>query len=502
MTNDTTPEAPLAELRRRWAEITDIEAAMSLLGWDQETNMPPGGAAARGDVAATLAGIHHARMTDPALRDALEAAADVDGAEAEVRAAQRAVDQSVKIPAELAQALARQQSQALVSWQKARAADDFSLFRDDLAEIVRLTCEQADALAAGTDRSRYDALLDLYEPDAREADLAVLFDGLVAELAPLVQAVADSGVTVDESPAHGEFPQEAQLAFGRLVAGRMGFDFDAGRIDRAAHPFCSTITRGDVRLTWRWEDDDFRPALFGIMHEAGHGLYEQGLPADAARTPIGAAVSLGVHESQSRLWENLVGRSDAFWRWALPEFATTFDVTAPGHDALVRAVNVVRPSLIRVEADEVTYNLHIAARFGIERALVAGDVSVDDVPALWDDTYSELLGIRPTSAADGVLQDIHWSMGAIGYFPTYTIGNLLASQLFEAATDTAGGLDGAFATGDFTALRDWLRTNVHAQGRRLLPGDLIEAATGAPLGTDAFMRHVRGITADVYGVAA
>jgi len=318
-----------------------------------------------------------------------------------------------------------------------------------------------------------------------------------------VKAVADSGVVVDEAPARGTFPRAAQLELGRRVALRMGFDFEAGRLDAAAHPFCSAFDPGDVRLTWRSTESDFRPALFGIMHEAGHGLYEQGLPAAWSRTPLGHAASLGVHESQSRLWENLVGRGRPFWTWALPHLHELFPaqrgVTV---EQLWPALHTVTPSLIRTEADQTTYNLHVVARYELERALFAGELGVRDLPAAWDDAYLDLLGLRAPSVADGVLQDIHWSMGAFGYFPTYALGNLINAQLWDAARAALPGLEQGFAGGDFAPLLGWLRDKVHRHARRLGARELIAQATGRPLSADAFLAHVRTTAEEVYGVRA
>ena len=490
----------------RWADIAALGSAATVLGWDQETQMPPKGQATRGHTLAVLAGLHHDHLTDPALAEAIAAAADAAGEDptlaAQVDAARRDVTRASAIPGDLARRMAEVQSRALGEWQRAKAEADFAAFAPVLSEVIALTIEQADALVdAGIADRRYDALLDGYEPGATEAQLSRLLGDLRAELSPLVKAVAESGVTVDESPARGTFPEAGQLALGRIVADAIGFDFDAGRLDPSAHPFTTGFGPGDVRITWRSEPDDFRPGLFGIMHEAGHALYEQGLPVDLARTPLGEAVSLGIHESQSRLWENQVGRSRPFWEWALPHFHAAFpdsgDVTV---DSLFPALHTITPSAIRVEADEGTYNLHIVARFEIERRLVSGDVDVDDLPELWNDTYDDLLGVRPASVADGVLQDIHWAMGAIGYFPTYTLGNLVAAQLFDAATEAIDDLPGHIAAGDFAPLLGWLRENVHRHGRRLSADELVERATGAPLSSAPFLAHLRATAGDVYGL--
>ncbi len=490
----------------KWAEISALGSAASVLGWDQETHMPSKGQAARGRALAVLAGLHHDKMTDPALAEAIDRArADVGGdvtLAGQIREAEREVSRATAVPGAVTRRLAEVQSRALGTWQQARAASDFRAFAPVLSEVVALTRERAAALVdAGIAETPYDALLDGYEPGATEAQLAPLLDDLRSELGPLVRAVADSRVEIDESPTRGAFSSDSLRALGVAVAEAIGSDFEAGRLDLSAHPFTSTFGPGDVRITWRPDPGDFRPGLFGVMHEVGHAMYEQGLPADLIDTPLGESVSLGVHESQSRLWENHVGRSEAFWRWALPHLhehlPSTSGVTV---EALFPALHTVTPSVVRVEADEATYNLHIVARFEIERKIVAGAVEVADLPDLWDDTYESLLGVRPGTVADGVLQDIHWAMGAIGYFPTYALGNLIAAQLFEAATNDLGDLPARIAAGDFAPLLGWLRTHVHSHGRRMSAAELVESATGSPLTSDAFLRYVRDTTSQAYGV--
>ena len=494
----------LERLLGLWAEITDVATAERLLAWDQETHMPPKGQPGRAKVLGTLAGIKHAKLTSSELADALAEAAEQAASSpedaAQVAQAEHVASRARRVPVELAKALAEASSAGLAAWQSARAARDFGLFEGALATLVRLRREQAEAIDPGG--NPYEALMDDYEPGAREQDVARVFAELRAELAPLVQKVAQSGRQVDESPARGHFQAEAQLAFARGVARELGFDFEAGRLDRSAHPFCSGLNPGDVRLTWRCQEDDFRPAFFGILHETGHGLYEQGLPRPWWRTPIGAARSMSIHESQSRLWENVVGRSRGFWRWALPAFREHFPEKRGVTVAeLFPALHTVAPSPIRVEADEATYNLHIVARFEIERRLLRGEVGVRDLPALWDDTYEELLGLRPSGVDTGVLQDIHWSMGAFGYFPTYALGNLINAQLFEAAERELGPQEEAFAEGQFAPLLGWMRARIHALGSRYSSDELVRRATGEPLSARAFLAHVRRLAGEVYGVA-
>ena len=486
-----------------WGEIRDLEGAGEVLAWDQETQMPPAGVEGRASALSTLAGVTHARLTSPELRDAIDGCAAVaepgSVLAAQVREANRRVDRAALVPAELTKELAMAQSRGLAAWQAARKESDFRLFEPQLTHMIKLKREEAAAVAPGG--NAYEALMDEFEPGSRVAQLEPLFEQLCERLSQLVAAVADSGKVIDESPAKGTFPAAAQLAFARSVAEEMGFDFRAGRIDASTHPFCSGFNRNDVRLTWRHAEDDFRPALYGIMHEAGHGLYEQGLPEVWERTPIGGAVSLGFHESQSRLWENLVGRSRAFWSWALPHFKHAFPgAAALTVDELWPALHTVKPSYIRVEADQATYNLHVAVRFQLEKALFCDGLDAKDLPAAWDDAYERLLGIRPRNQAEGVLQDIHWAMGAFGYFHTYTLGNLICAQLFEAAPAELGDLDELIGRGEFSRLLGWLRERIHTQGSRYTADELVERATGRPLTSDAFLTAITRNVGQVYGV--
>ncbi|MDP6850575.1 MAG: carboxypeptidase M32 [Planctomycetota bacterium] len=485
-----------------WRELVDVSSASAVLEWDQETYMPSKGQEGRGRALSTLAGIRHRLVTAPELSDALSACEEKaepgSDLEAQCREARRTVDRASRVSEDLAKALAEATSQGLASWQKARAGSDFSVFEESLGRIIELRREQAEAIDSS--RSTYDVLMDEFEPGATESALAPVFENLCEQLSPLILEAAKSR-PVDEAPAMGDFPVAEQKAFGLFVAEQMGFDFQAGRLDATTHPFCSGFHSNDVRITWRHLEGDFRSALYGIMHEAGHGLYEQGLPSKWAGTPIGGAVSLGIHESQSRLWENLVGRSRSFWKWALPHFVKHF----PAKDGLTvdqlwPALHTARPSLIRVEADEATYNLHIAIRFDIERRLFAGEISVPDLPEAWDNAYEKYLGIRAENASDGVLQDIHWSMGAFGYFPTYSLGNLIACQLFDAAENELGDLDEAFAVGEFAPLRDWLGEKVHSQGSRWNASELVQKATGQPLTAGPFLAYIRDVSSEAYGL--
>lgn len=502
-TEESTEESAEQRLMELWGEIRDLRAAEDLLHWDQETCMPTGGLEARARAAATLAGIKHQKLTAAELSDTLERCEEEappgSDLEAQIRAARIEVIRAVRVSEGLTRALAKASSTGLAAWQEARAQKDFSRFEKELAELLNLRRQQAAAI--DPQGQAYDVMIQEYEPDGRAAELAPLFDDLRRNLMPLVRTVAESGVKVNEGACRGDFPVAAQESFSRRMATAIGFDFRKGRLDATTHPFCVGIHRTDVRLTWRSQNDDFRPALFGILHEAGHGLYEQGLPESWSHTPLGTATSLGIHESQSLLWENHVGRSLGFWRFALPFYRKNFPL-APAVEAeeLQRAQCTVQPSLIRVDADETTYNLHIALRFQLERALFAGDLTVAELPGAWDDLYEEFLGIRPRDAAEGVLQDIHWSQGMFGYFPTYTLGTLTAAQLFAAARRDLGDLEEAFAAGEFTPLLHWLRENVHRHGTRYTASELVTRATGRPLSADDLLAHLRRNVETVYGL--
>jgi carboxypeptidase Taq len=476
------------ELIRRSRERALLASCSALLGWDEQTNLPRGGSTYRGDQLALLAGLHHERGTDRRVGELLETVegsglvADPDSPEsANIREWRRGFDRVTKLPRSLVEELARTTSVAQQEWVEARKASDFKKFRPWLVSIVDLKRQEAACLAPHG--NPYDALLDEYEPGANGKDLAALFESLRQELVPLVAAIAESSEGSKPGMLEGDYPLDRQKIFGELVASSIGFDFERGRLDTTAHPFCSGIGPGDTRITTRFDPRDFSSAFFGILHEVGHGLYEQGLDPAHHGTPMGEAVSLGVHESQSRLWENAVGRSKAFWEHWLPQARRFFrePLHAVGLDAFHEAINRVEPSLIRVEADEVTYNLHILIRFELEQALIGGNLTVDDLPEAWNARYRDDLGITPPDDARGCLQDIHWAAGLVGYFPTYTLGNLYAAQLYARADADLVGLDSSFARGDFAGLLTWLRDKIHRHGQRLRSADLIQSATGATL---------------------
>lgn len=482
-----------ADLEHRYAEIQDLKHGLSILGWDQEVMMPLGGAAARARTLATLTGVLHSQTTDPALQKLVRS---LSRSKALSRSQRRGVelvrhqvDKAAKIPGKLAQQLAHAESSGLEAWRVARAEKDFKRFAPELQRMVELKREEA-SLTAGKGRP-YDALLDNFEPGATMKQIDPLLSELKEVTVPLLQRVVADKRRVDMRPFVGRFDVDAQRAFAREVATAMGIDFSRARMDLSTHPFCGGIGPVDVRMTARYDPKDTRGGLFGVIHEAGHGLYEQGLDPKRLCKPVGGAVSMAIHESQSRLWENNVARSRAFWKHWAPKLRRAHpQLKGLDLDCIWRAANAIQPSMIRVEADELTYNLHIILRYEIERDLIEGKLAIADLPDRWNSSMQELLGVTPANDAEGVLQDIHWSMGLFGYFPTYSIGNLYAAQFMEAARKSIRGLDSKIAKGEMAPLKDWLTANIHRHDQRYTPAQLVKRVTGKPLGVDAFKKHI------------
>ncbi len=493
----------LTALHERATILADLGHVHSLLFWDQNTMMPPNGAPARGDQSATLETIAHERLTDPELGrllDALEPWAAEQDPDADdvrlIRELRRDFEKAVRVPTSLAAEASRAAALGQAAWMEARASADFSRFRDALALQLDLRHRYV-ACFEGYGHP-YDVLLDDFEPGMTTARLRPLLGELVDGLVPLVADVADDEPRPEGGPFGGPYAVEDQRRAVMDILEGVGFDPDGWRLDVAPHPFAQRIAPGDVRITTRYDLHDFTGAYFGSLHEFGHGLYEAGIPDRVGRSPLGSPVSQGVHESQSRLWENLVGRSRPFCAWALPRLAAHLPGALDGTtvDALYRGVNTVHRSLIRVEADETTYNLHIALRFELELALMEGTLAVDDLPHAWNDGMHRLLGLDVPDDAQGVLQDVHWGAGLIGYFPTYSLGNLMAAQLWEALRAELGELDAQLEAGDFGPLRAWLRERIHAHGRKLPPAELLHRVTGQELAVAPFMRYLRGKLAD------
>lgn len=482
------------DIFERVREITLINSTAAILAWDQETYLPPASVEYRAEQLSYLAAHAHKLATS---RDFFAALAEAEAADqggdttltANLKELRRNADRASKLPTELVARQSNIESAAHHAWIAARKASDFSIFSSHLALLVDLALEKANFW--GFAHEPYDALLEGHERGASTAVVAALFTSLQKDLAPLsAQAVAKSKAFAPELPA-GSYPIEAQQAFNAIVAKEIGFDFEAGRIDTTTHPFCTTLGPRDIRLTTRYMETDFTSSLFGIMHEAGHGMYEQGLPPNDFGLPSGSALSLGIHESQSRLWENQVGRSPHFWEKFYPIAQAHFrQLRDFSLEKFLLYIHRASFSPIRVEADEATYDLHIILRFHIERMLLNREISVSDVPQTWNELFRDLFGFLPPNDAQGCLQDIHWSMGGIGYFPTYTLGNINAAQLFSAA-NAVSEIHAANASANYAPLLVWLRQNIHHHGSTFDPSLLIEKATGQPPATSAYLFHLQ-----------
>jgi carboxypeptidase Taq len=495
------------ELVETVREASLVGSVASVLGWDQETMMPSGGVEFRSRQLALLARMHHEQSTSPRIGDLLDRASadgslDPTGPEAaNVREMRRDYDRARKLPARLVEELAKVSSVAQHEWAAARAESDFRKFQPWLERLVSLNREKAQCLGIPAGGEAWDALADTYEPGCCARDVAALFGPLRERLKGLLDRVMGSSKGPSNRFNELEIDIDAQERFVRFVAESLGFDFGRGRLDRSTHPFCGGSHCNDVRLTTRYRGDCVNDALGSTIHESGHGMYEQGLPFAHVGTPLGEAVSLGIHESQSRMWENQVGRSRAFWTWCTPHVMRHFGERTNGFgaDELYGAANIVEPGFIRVDADEATYNQHVMVRFALERALIGGQLPVAELPGEWNRLYKDHLGLDVPDDRRGCLQDVHWSMGAFGYFPTYTLGTLYAAQLFDAARAAMPGLEEGIAKGEFAPLLAWLNREVHAHGRRFLPGELCTRVTGRPLSAEPFLSHLEGKLAPLYG---
>ena len=489
---------------RQTALLASIGA---VLEWDERTMLPIAASDYRAEQTTLISGMVHQRWTDPSFVAELSELTGsplmddpASDAAITIRRLKRQVDKKVKLPRTLVEELTRTATLGQHAWDEARKQNDFARFRPLLEKTFQLKRQQAEAL--GYPQTPYDALLDDYEPEELTANVGQVLASLRDELVPLVAAIRQSGRHPDVSILKGEFPVEVQQTFAIEAAAAMGFDFQRARLDVTTHPFCTTLGPNDCRITTRYNERYFNSAFFGVLHEAGHGLYEQGLRPEQYGLPLGEAVSLGIHESQSRLWENLVGRNRSFWTRFFDEAQQRFP-SALGPiclDDFYFAINDVRPSLVRTEADEATYNLHILVRFELEQALLSGDLPVADLPEAWNQKYEKYLGIRPANDVQGVLQDVHWSAGLVGYFPTYTLGNLYAAQFFAEADSQLGGLAEQFARGEFQPLRDWLRQQIHQHGQRFTAAELVRRVTGRGLSPEPLLTCLRAKFSPLYAL--
>ena len=488
-------------------EVYLLNSCMALLDWDEKTYIPKGGVEHRGNQLALLAGTRHERFTSPEIGDLLKQLeesplfGEPDSFEsANIREIKHAYDKLVKVPKSLVEELTRVTTIAHGVWAEARQKADFSLFLPYLEKIIQLKHEQAEAV--GYEKDPYDALLDDFEPGATIEKVAKVFVDFRQELVDLVKDIADSDKRPNTSILKRDFPVDRQEHFGKEVAGSIGYDFEKGRLDVTVHPFCIGIGPGDVRITTRYNPKHFGQAFFGILHEAGHGIYEQGLDPERYGTPGGDSVSLGIHESQSRMWENLVGRSRYFWKYFFPKAQKIYPEALGDvkFEDFYFAINEVVPSFIRVEADEVTYNLHILVRFEIEQAFFSGYLLPKDIPSAWNEKFRSYFGLVPPDDAKGCLQDVHWSMGYIGYFPTYSLGNLYSAQFFNQVKKETGNLDEQFAHGEFINLKEWMKENIHRQGQRYRAEKLVEVITGKPLSHRPLMDYLKTKYGQLYGI--
>lgn len=493
-----------SDLLSHLREIDLANQIGSLLGWDQEVIMPKNGAESRAEHLAWISKTVHEKITDPRIGELITSleVEDLDEIQrANVRITKKAHQRATCLPSDFVEDFARLRSQAHHTWAEAREKDDFSLFRDDLSKILDMTRRKAEYF--GYTDSPYNALLDQYETGLTVGRLDPLFKDLRDSVSPLVRLVSESGVTPDNKWVDGvNWPKKSQEMLSQKVSESIGFDFNSGRRDSSVHPFCGGPNPFDVRWTTRYDESEPFGSLFGSMHETGHGTYEQGRPESLAYQPAGKACGLGIHESQSRLWENQIGRSLEFCEWVIPLWREFFpgkmdDVTP---EMLWRSVNQIQPSFIRTESDEATYNLHIMIRYELEKMMIEGDIEVDQIPDIWNEYYDRYLGISPPNRKLGVLQDIHWCMGAIGYFPTYTLGNLYAAQLLESARKDIVDHDENIRNGIFGPLLDWMRKKIHTRGSILEPAELIEEATGRPPTPEPFVSYLASKVSRLYGI--
>ncbi len=497
----------LEALKKRFAVVDDLQRAAALLSWDQQTYMPRRGAAARAEQLATLQKLAHehfiAEENGALLNDLADYAAQLpyDSDEASlIRVAKRDYDRARRVPPTLVEEMARAASLAFEAWQRARAESNFKLFQPHLEKNVELRIELASCL--GYKERIYDALLDQYEPLMTTAQVEAIFTSLKPDLVALVQAITRRADAVDDAVLHREYDVQQQWEFGVEVAKRLGLDFERSRQDKSPHPFTTSFALNDVRITTRLKPNFLPSALFGTIHETGHALYELGYRPELERTPLAGGASLSAHESQSRLWENIVGRSRGFWQFWFPRLREVFPAQLADQtvESFYRAVNKVSPSFIRVEADEVTYGLHIMLRFELENALVERRLAVADVPEAWNAKMHEYLGIVPPNDAQGCLQDVHWAYGDLGYFATYLLGSMFAAQLYAQALREVPAIPEQIARGEFGELLAWLREKVHAHGRKFTLDELARRVTGASLHARAYLTYLKTKFGEIYGV--
>lgn len=497
----------LNELKTRITEITDLRMTNAVLGWDQSTYMPPEGAAARGRQMATISKIAHQKFTDDRVGELI---ADLSSGEALaaddaalVTVLQKDFDKAIKVPAEFLAEFSAHVAASYQAWTEARAANDFPTMQPILEKNLDMSRQYAEYLGYDSSTGHIaDPLINASDEGMTVAEVRPIFAALREELVPLVKAVAEQEA-IDDSCILRFFPHDKQLSFGKQIAADFGYDFDRGRLDLTYHPFCTTFSINDVRITSRINDNDFGDCLFSILHETGHGMYEQGISQSLEGTPLADGTSSGVHESQSRLWENIVGRSHGCWQHYFPILQETFpnEFGNVDLDTFYRAINKVSPGLIRVDADELTYNLHVILRFELECQLLEGSLEIKDLPEVWHSRYASDLGVRAPSDVDGVLQDVHWYAGTIGgAFQGYTLGNILSAQFFDSAVAAHPTIPTEIAKGEFQTLHNWLKDNIYQFGRKLTANEVTEHASGQAMSIDPYMSYLRGKYGALYSL--
>ena len=494
----------MKELFERVAEYSDLSNIMAVLGWDQQINMPPGGAEERGLQSATLGRILHEKFATEEFGQLIadleaevgDLTAETDEARA-VKVTKKQYEKQVKVPLPLLMETIKATTMAHEAWVKAKTQADFSIFKPHLETIVDLRKQYAD-LFKPYDHI-YDPLLDDFEPGMKTAEVKQIFETLRPQQVELLREIAEKEPP-DDSFLKKHFKDDYQELFGRYVISRFGYDWNRGRLDVAPHPFTTEFGHGDVRITTRYLKEDAGSALFSTMHESGHAMYAQGVPEKYKRHPLGGAASLAIHESQSRLWENIVGRSKAFWTYFYPSLQMLFPeyLGEVSMEDFYRGINKVEPSLIRVEADEATYNMHILLRLEIEIGLIEGTMTVADLPEIWNSKMQDYLGISPPDVAKGVLQDIHWSGGMIGYFPTYALGNLASVQLWDKLVEENPNVPDEIAQGKFNTILGWMREHVHQYGSKYEPQEIMLKATGSKITPEPYMAYLRKKYTEIY----
>jgi carboxypeptidase Taq len=504
---EKTMETTFQRLKTLLSEITDLNKIQWVLSWDQRTMMPPKGGDARAEQLATISRVVYEKSTSAELGkllddlEAYENSLSYDSDEASlIRVSRRDYEKLRKIPVDLRVEMTRTAALSSQAWIEARKLSRFDLFLPSLEKTIELKQRYIDCFAPY--EQAYDVLLDDFEPGMKTSEVQAVFDELKKGLVPLIASVGERSDAVSDACLHGHFPIDAQKSFMPTILERFGFNNDSWRLDPTVHPFASNSSPKDIRITTRYYDDFISPALFGSMHECGHGLYENGVGQALYRTPLARGASLGLHESQSRMWENLVGRSRPFWKFFYPRLQAAFpeSLGSVEMETFYRAINKIQPWFIRVEADEATYNLHIILRFEIEQEILSGSLRLKDLPEAWNARMKTYLGIDVPNDAKGVLQDIHWSSGQLGYFPTYSLGNIISCQIWEKTLAALPDLYDQFERGEFLTLRNWLAENLHQHGRKFTPQEMLVRLTGRPISVEPYLRYLSSKARDIYGV--